>query len=189
MTRATYAAPLAVLTAALLPAPGLAQTEPTARSTKALALLDGVWSGPAWVFAPNGKRYAMQQTETVCPAIFGQIRVMEGRGQMGGETRFHAVTIFESRADGTISMRSYTTGRMGEYPITLRNDGFEWSHEMDGRLVRYRICIEAGVWREMGERRTGDGSGWEPIFGMELGPQADKGASCITSLDAASGAQ
>lgn len=145
--------------------------------------------GPAWVIAPDGKRYEMQQTETVCPAIFGQIRVMEGRGQMGGATRFHAVTIFEGRADGTISMRSYTPGRMGEYPITLRNDGFEWSHKMDGRLVRYRIRIEDGVWREVGEKRTADGSAWEPIFGMELVRQTENEVPCMTALDAASGAR
>lgn len=167
----------------------VAQVEPRVRSTESLAMLDGVWSGPAWVIAPDGRRYEMQQTETVCPAIFGQIRVMEGRGQASGQTRFHAITIFEGQSDGTITMRSYTPGRSGQYPLTLRDHGFEWSHEMNGQFVRYAIRIDDGVWYETGERRSADGSTWEPIFGMELVRQDMAEAACITPLDKGGPAQ
>ena len=60
------------------------------RSTDQLAMLDGQWSGTAWVIAPDGKKYELPQSGTVCPAIFGEVRVMDGRGTMGGITRFHA---------------------------------------------------------------------------------------------------
>lgn len=131
----------------------------------------------------------MQQAETVCPAIFRQIRVMEGRGEAGGQPRFHAVTIIEGQSDGTISMRSYTSGRSAAYPLELRDDGFAWSHEMNGQIVRYVIRIENGVWYETGERRLADGRGWEQIFGMELVRQTTTPAACIAPLDAASDPQ
>ena len=74
------------------------------RSTGQLAMLDGRWSATAWMIAPDGKKYELQQSETVCPAIFGEVRVMGGRGTMGGITRFHAVTILEGKGDGTVAM-------------------------------------------------------------------------------------
>lgn len=182
MNRASLICALAGL-CGILPLPALAQGAPQTRSTQALSMLDGKWSGPAWVIAPDGQRYDMQQTETVCPAVFGQIRVMEGRGEASGSTRFHAITIFEGKPDGTIAMRSYTPGRTGEYALIPRADGFEWRHEMSGQAVRYVIRIDGDVWHEVGEKRNAQGDGWEQIFGMRLVRQTRKDEGCITPLD------
>ncbi len=138
------------------------------RTTVQLAMLDGQWSGPAWVIAPDGKKYELEQVETVCPALFGEVRVMEGRGSIGALTRFHAVTIFEGKSDGTIAMRSYTPGRTGDYQLTLTGDGFEWGFAAGAATYRYRIIIDGDRWTEIGETRAGPDAKWSQIFGMEL---------------------
>lgn len=161
----------------------LARNAPT-RTTDQLAMLDGRWSGPAWVIAPHGKKYELEQIETVCPALFGEVRVMEGRGSTGGMTRFHAVTIFEGKSDGTIAMRSYTPGRTGDYQLTLTGDGFEWGFAAGAATYRYRITIDGDRWTEIGEMRAGLGAEWRQIFGMELRRETDATnvAGCITPI-------
>lgn len=155
------------------------------RTTEHLAMLDGRWSGPAWVIAPDGKRYELEQVETVCPALRGEVRVMEGRGSAGGLTRFHAVTVFEGKSDGSIAMRSYTPGRTGDYKVTLTGDGFEWGFATGNVSYRYRIAIKDDRWFEAGESKSGAQSEWKQIFGMELRRTTTLAdlEGCITPID------
>ena len=145
---------------------------PAARSTAQLSFLDGQWTGPAWVIAPDGKRYDMIQTETVCPALNGEIRLMEGRGVAGGRQIFHAVTILEGKRDGTLAMRSYTPGRTGDYSIEPRENGFRWTIDAGDQEYRYDAALKDNVWGETGEVRRKGEMDWRPMFRMDLVKQS-----------------
>lgn len=155
----------------------------TVSSTDALAYLDGVWTGPAWVTAPDGQRYEMTQTEIICPAVGGQVRLMEGLSEAGGRRLHHAVTIFEGRPDGAITMRAYTPGRVGQYPFQTTANGFEWLIDAGPQEYRYRSVVAGNTWREVGEVRTKSGGQWTQMFEMTLERQpndhASSGTGCL----------
>lgn len=158
--------------------------EPTgARSTDALAYLDGTWTGPAWVIAPDGQRYDMTQTEIICPAVGGQVRLMEGLSEAGGRRLHHAMTIFEGHPGGTITMRAYTPGRVGQYPFQTTANGFEWLIDAGLQEYRYRSVIAGSTWHEVGEVRTKTDGHWNQMFEMTLERQPDDqpsiGAGCL----------
>lgn len=153
----------------------LAQEAPP-RSTARFAYLDGQWVGPAWVIAPDGKRYDMIQTETVCPALGGEIRLMEGRGTIAGRQVFHAVTIIEGRRDGSVAMRSYTPGRTGDYRIEPVEGGFRWTIDAGEQEYRYDAQIKDDLWVETGEVRRKGSEAWTPMFRMDLTRQKDRKA-------------
>lgn len=137
-------------------------------STEVLAYLDGVWTGPAWVIAPDGQRFEMTQTEIICPAINGQVRLMEGLSEAGGRRLHHAMTVFEGRADGAITMRAYTPGRVGQYSFHTTPGGFEWHIDAGLQEYRYTSVVNADTWHEIGEVRTKSGGQWSQMFEMTL---------------------
>lgn len=188
LSRSLAAGALCALVAAPLQSAPLEDTKlarnAAKRTTEQLAMLDGRWSGPAWVIAPDGKKYELQQSETVCPAIFGEVRVMEGRGAMGGITRFHAVTILESKSDGTVAMRAYTPGRTGDYQFTLTSDGYEWGFAAGAASYRYKATIKGDRWTEIGEMQAAPGSAWSQMFSMDLRRVTDAAdlLGCVTPV-------
>jgi hypothetical protein len=67
--------------------PGPSAPEPTLRlaclllaAAAALAMLDGVWRGPATVSEADGRRIGFVQTERIGAFLGGSIKVIEGRG-------------------------------------------------------------------------------------------------------------
>ena len=130
---------------------------------QALAFLDGTWRGSATVQERPG---ALVQTERVGPLLGGTVRVVEGRGYDGrGETVFNALGIISyDPVRRAYSMRSYAMGYAGDYPLTVRPDGFSWSYPAGpGATMRYTATIRGDEWLEVGERVTDGGATTQTI--------------------------
>lgn len=132
---------------------------------KALSFLDGAWRGDASASPAPGK---LVQTERVGSLLGGTVRLVEGRGYDGaGKTVFNALGIisYDPVARG-YSMRSYAMGYAGDYPLTVRADGFSWSHPMGpGASMRYAATVKDGEWHEVGERVA---EGAQPVKTLEM---------------------
>lgn len=149
----------------------------------ALAYLDGEWRGAAWYRDQTGKRYDMIHTERVGQMLDGAIKVIEGRSYGGGDfDPFNAFAIISF--DGSrkaYGMRSYAMGRVGDFPLTLTEDGFTWTIPAGPKaVIRYTAVIKNGEWRETGDY-VAEGQNAVPFFEMtlkRLGPSSwpDAGA-------------
>jgi hypothetical protein len=132
---------------------------------QALAFLDGVWRGPAQTAEADGE---LVQTERVGTLLDGTVRLVEGRGyDASGETVFNALGIITyDPARRVYSMRSYAMGYAGDYPLTIRPDGFGWSRPAGpGATMRYTATVRDGEWHEIGERITDDAA---PVRVLEM---------------------
>jgi hypothetical protein len=132
---------------------------------KALAFLDGEWRGTARAREVPGE---MAHTERVGTLLDGTIRLVEGRAyDDSGKTQFNAFAVISyDPVKRTYSMRSWAMGFVGDYPLTVRPDGFSWSHPAGpGAMVRYNATIRDGEWHEVGERVA---SGAAPVRTVEL---------------------
>jgi hypothetical protein len=132
---------------------------------KALAFLDGEWRGTARAREVPGE---MAHTERVGTLLDGTIRLVEGRAyDFAGKTQFNAFAVISyDPVKRAYSMRSHAMGFVGDYPLTVRPDGFSWSHPAGpGAVVRYNATIKDGEWHEVGERVA---SGAAPVRTVEL---------------------
>jgi hypothetical protein len=131
----------------------------------ALAFLDGEWRGEA---AYEG--HAATHTERVGTLLDGSVRLIEGRAYgPDGKTSFNAFAVISfDPVKRSYTMRSYAEGYAGDYPLTLRPDGFTWSHPAGpGVSMRYTATVKDGEWRETGERTVGSAAPVR-IFEMKL---------------------
>lgn len=131
-----------------------------------LAAIDGVWRGEAVMILPSGK-HTLTQTERVGPFLDGAVRVMEGRGyEPDGRVSFNAFGIVSYDPDKkTYSLRSYSQGREGDFPLTVTADGFTWEIPAGPMRIRYVTTIKDGTWHEVGDRIVGGG---EPVRFFEM---------------------
>ncbi len=153
------------------PDPSAGPRDPAARmaaqseAMSALAFLDGEWRGTARAEESPGE---MRHTERVGTLLDGTIRLVEGRAvDSAGKTRFNAFAIISyDPVKRTYSMRSHAMGYAGDYPLTVRPDGFSWSHPAGAdATVRYTATVKDGEWHEVGERVAGDAA---PVKTVEL---------------------
>lgn len=132
---------------------------------KALAFLDGEWRGTARAEEAAGE---MRHTERVGTLLDGTIRLVEGRAyDSAGKTQFNAFAIISyDPVRRAYSMRSHAMGFAGDYPLTIRPDGFSWSHPAGpGAVVRYTATVKNGEWHEVGEWVAGNAA---PVRTVEL---------------------
>ena len=160
-----------VLIAGLAPRAG-AQADPQAMAAqkeamKALAVMDGVWRGPASTVLPSGEKHNITQTERIGTFLDGAVRVMEGRGYAeDGSVTFNAFGIVSfDPAKKTYSLRSYAMGRAGDFALTPTADGYVWEIPMGPITVRYTATIKNGEWHEVGDRVA---KGQEPVRFFEM---------------------
>jgi hypothetical protein len=166
----------ALILALLLASPAAAQPpagpwDPAARmaaqreAMKRLDFLDGAWRGPAQASdAPS----PLVQTERVGPLLDRTVKLVEGRGyDAEGRTVFNAFAIISyDPVKRAYALRTYSTGFVGDYPLTVRPDGFSWSHPAGpGATMRYTATVRDGEWHEVGER-VAEGS--PPVKAIEL---------------------
>jgi hypothetical protein len=164
-------APLAIAAPALAqgaydPAPRIAAQK---EAMRALDFLDGEWRGPAKTLLPDGSWHQMTQTERVGPMLDGTVKVIEGRGyNLDGAMSFNAFAVISFDPDKkTFSMRSYTSGRQGDYTITPTATGFTWDIPAGPNMtIHYEATVKDGVWTEVGTRVMK--SGGEPVKFIEL---------------------
>ena len=140
-----------------------AQREAMAR----LAFMDGGWREPAWTIRPSGEKHDITQTERIGPLLGGTLKVLEGRGyEPDGKTTFNALGIISyDVAKRAYTMRSYALGYAGDFPVTLKPDGFTWSIPAGPTTIRYSAVVKDGTWTEVGDRVE---PGKEPVRFFEM---------------------
>jgi hypothetical protein len=173
--RKTALVSLSIVLTALNASPARAQRpDPAAtvaaqkEAMKSLALLDGVWRGPAWTLLENGQKQEMIQTERIGPFLDGAIRVVEGRGYDAatGAATFNAFAVISYDAtQKSYALRTYAQGRSGEFNLTPTANGYIWEILAGPMTIRYTVTIKDGLWNEIGERIT---PGRDPMRFVEL---------------------
>ena len=124
---------------------------------KALAFMDGAWRGRAETDRfPAG----FIHTERAGPLLDGTIRVVEGRSyEESGATRFNAFAIISyDPARRAYMMHSHAMGFAGDFPLTVRPNGYSWTQPAGpGAVVNYTATVDGAEWREVGERVVNGG--------------------------------
>jgi hypothetical protein len=139
--------------AAFSQGPDLASIAAQKEAMKPLAMMDGVWRGPAWTMLPTGK-HEVTQTERIGPFLDGQIKVTEGRAyDASGTVTFNAFgTVSFDPAKKEYTLHSYALGRVGDFKLTPSADGYVWEIPAGPMTIRYTATIKDGTWKEVGER-------------------------------------
>ena len=133
----------------------------------ALAYMDGVWRGPAWVVLPSGEKHTITQTERIGPLLDSSVKVIEGRGyEPDGKVTFNAFgTISYNPATRAYTLHSYAQGNVGDFVLSLNADGYVWEIPAGPMTIRYTAVIKNGAWREVGDRIM---PGKEPVRFFEM---------------------
>jgi hypothetical protein len=121
---------------------------------KSLAMLDGVWRGPAVTTLPDGKKFELTQTERVGPFLDGSVKVIEGKGYSpDGKVVFNAFgTITFNPQSKAYTLHSHAQGYSGTYSLKPTGEGFTWEIPAGPVTMRYTTTIKDGVWHEVGDR-------------------------------------
>lgn len=128
------------------------------QATAALAILDGVWIGPARMMARDGGVSEFEQMERIGPMLGGEIRVMEGESRgPDGRRQFNAFTVFSAAEGGGLEMRSHIPGHESVRVIEPKPDGYVWRTAIPEGVMVYDITINDGVWTETGVIEFADG--------------------------------
>ncbi|GGC63874.1 DUF1579 domain-containing protein [Undibacterium terreum] len=120
-----------------------------------LAILDGIWRGPAWTILPSGEKHNITQTERMGSFLDGSVKVIEGRGyEADGRVSFNAFgTISYDPATKAYTLHSYAMGQSGDFPIVPSADGYEWTIPAGpGTTIHYKATVKDGVLHEVGDR-------------------------------------
>jgi hypothetical protein len=165
---------LMLLLVTMAPA-GLGQGRPDPAATIAsqreamapLAMMDGVWRGPAWTILPSGEKHNITQTERIGPFLDGSIKVIEGRGYgVDGKVTFNAFgTISYDPATKAYTLHSHAMGQVGDFVLKPTADGYVWEIPAGPMTIRYTAVIKNGSWLEVGERIL---PGREPVRFFEM---------------------
>jgi hypothetical protein len=134
---------------------------------RGLAVMDGVWRGPAWTVLPSGEKHSITQTERIGPFLDGTVKVIEGRGYSpDGSVGFNALGIISyDPATKAYNFRSYAQGRSGDFVLRPNADGYVWKIPAGPMTIRYTAVIKDGTWREIGERIA---PGAQPVQFFEM---------------------
>jgi len=134
---------------------------------KPLAIMDGVWRGPAWTLQPNGEKRHITQTERIGPFLDGSVKVLEGRGyEADGRVGFNAFgVIYYDVAKKAFGLRSWAQGRGGDFKFEPTANGYAWEVPFPGGMVRYVATIEGRKFREVGHTTL---QGKEPVQTFEM---------------------
>ncbi len=119
-----------------------------------LAYMDGVWKGPAWTILESGEKHNVTQTERIGPFLDGSVKVIEGRSYgSDGKSGFNAFgTISYNQETKAYTLHSYAMGRVGDFVLTLKPDGYVWEIPAGPMTIRYTAVIKDGAWHEVGDR-------------------------------------
>jgi len=132
-----------------------------------LAVMDGVWRGPAWTILPSGEKHTVTQTERIGPFLDGSVKVIEGRGyDPDGKVTFNAFgTISYNPVTRVYTLHSYAQGQVGDFVLTPTADGYVWEIPAGSMTIRYTAVSKDGAWREVGDRIM---PGKEPVRFFEM---------------------
>lgn len=173
MFKQRFAVLLILLMGMTLTVAGQTRPDPAALITaqreamQRLAMMDGVWRGPAWTILPSGEKHSITQTERIGPFLDGSVKVIEGRGyEADGKVTFNAFgTISYNPATRAYTLHSYAQGQVGDFVLTPTADGYVWEIPAGPMTIRYTAVIKGGAWREVGDRIM---PGKEPVRFFEM---------------------
>jgi len=160
------------MTAGVLAAFGQGRPDPTLIAAQReamtrLAMMDGVWRGPAWTILASGEKHSITQTERIGPFLDGSVKVLEGRGyEPDGKVTFNAFgTISYDPGKKGYTLHSYAQGYVGDFVLKLTADGYIWEIPAGQMTIRYTAVIKDGAWLEVGDRIM---PGKEPVRFFEM---------------------
>jgi len=133
--------------------PSTAQTpSPQREAVAKLAFMQGVWVGQASGTNPDGRTYAVTQTERIGPMLGGDILAIEGRGyNVDGSTGFNAFAVISwDAAANRYEMRSYANGYAGTFPFTLTDTGYVWEIPAGPGVQRFTADVTPTTYHEVG---------------------------------------
>ena len=164
---------LMLVTALAITASGQSRQDPATliaaqrEAMKSLAVMDGVWRGPAWTILQSGDKHTITQTERIGPFLDGSVKVIEGRGyDSDGKVTFNAFgTVSYNPATHVYTLHSYAQGQAGDFVLTPTSDGYVWEIPAGPMTIRYTAVIKEGAWREVGDRIM---PGREPVRFFEM---------------------
>ena len=118
-----------------------------------LKYMDGVWRGQATTVRRGGEKHTITQTERIGPFLDGAVKVIEGRGyEPDGRVSFNALGIISfDPAKKAYTMRSYALGHAGDFPVTLKDDGFTWDIPQPTGKILYTATVKDNTWHEVGD--------------------------------------
>jgi hypothetical protein len=147
------AAALAPIAASAQPQDAAALIASQAEAMRALAMLDGVWRGPATVSEADGRRIGFVQTERIGPFLGGSIKVIEGRGYGDdGAVRFNALGIVSfDPATRAYTMHSHAQGHVGDFAFVPTADGYHWEIPLPAGRIRYVATVAGDELHEVGD--------------------------------------
>jgi hypothetical protein len=134
----------------------LAQQE----AMKALGLADGDWRGPSKVLRKEGWVDTIE-TQRVATLLEGTVRTIESRGyEADGRLSFSMFAVISFDPDAkAYSMRSWSNGRMRDYPLEASAGGFSWDFQSSPEMtIRYVATVKNGVWTQTATRVPIDGA-------------------------------
>lgn len=116
-----------------------------------LAVMDGVWRGPAWTILPSGQKHTITQTERIGPFLDGSIKVIEGRGyEPDGRVGFNAFAIVSyDPATKAYSLHSHAQGRVGDFVLKPTADRLRlgnpcWPNDYPLHCGHQERCVAGG---------------------------------------------
>jgi hypothetical protein len=157
-----------------LPAAGQGRPDPAVliaaqrEAMAPLAVMDGVWRGPAWTMLRSGEKHVITQTERIGPFLGGSIKVIEGRGyEADGKVGFNAFGIVSyNPATRAYTLHSHAMGNVGDFVLKPTADGFTWEIPAGPTMtIHYTATIKDGTWREVGDQIQ---EGKEPVRFFEM---------------------
>jgi len=151
---------LAITAGVMASARGQGRTDPAQLITAQreamapLAIMDGVWRGPAWTILPSGEKHNITQTERIGPFLDGSIKVIEGRGYgSDGKVGFNAFGIISYDPTTKVyTLHSHALGQVGDFVLKPTADGYVWEIPAGPMTIRYTAIIKNGGWLEAGDR-------------------------------------
>lgn len=120
-----------------------------------LAMMHGVWRGPAWTLRRDGSTHDLVQTERIGPFLNGTVLIIEGRGyEADGRVGFNALgTVSYEPRTRQYTLASHAMGYSGQFPFKPTADGYVWEVPAGpGTVIRYTAVIKGDRFVETGER-------------------------------------
>jgi len=152
-----------------------AATAQPASVADTLSMMQGLWKGSATGMGPEGKPFAITQTERVGALLDGRLVAIEGRGYDADTTlKFNAFAVI-SRGDkpGTLEFRAYQGDDAGTFAMSVDGRVVRWQRPAGpGAIVRFTIDFTQGNWHEIGEYLA-DGKPPAKIIELNLSRVAD----------------
>lgn len=162
----------------ILPFFGICQDTNAIHMESLLTNMVGTWTGQGKYMDENRNWIDTRVDEIVESKLNGLVLTFEGKGFRLNDTNLvdpihHAFGLMHvDQEEGTLKMRAILEdGRWVDPHIKLTDQGFNWSFEVPGGVIRYQVVLTDDQWMESGYFCRSEEK-W-PFFEMELTKQTE----------------